>query len=67
MESPKLDPGSHGSPFADQLHRGFARLRFSGALLEKEFRDFYIAQNLPRARSATTSLRGFTRRRSHIR
>jgi diguanylate cyclase (GGDEF)-like protein len=50
MESPKLDPGSHGSPFADQLHRGFARLRFSGALLEKEFRDFYIAQNLPRAR-----------------
>jgi len=49
MELPKLDPGSHGSPFADQLHRGFAKLRFSG-LLEKEFREFYIAQNLPRAR-----------------
>src|SRR4029077_4633141 len=50
MELPKLDPGSHGSPFADQLHRGFARLRFSGSLLEKEFRAFYLAQNLPRAR-----------------
>ena len=49
MESPKLDTGSLGSPFADQLNRGFARLRFTG-LLEKDFRDFYIAQNLPRAR-----------------
>ena len=49
MELPKLEPGSHGSPFADQLHRGFAKLRFSG-LLEKEFREFYITQNLPRAR-----------------
>jgi diguanylate cyclase (GGDEF)-like protein len=49
MELPKLDTGSLGSPFADQLNRGFARLRFAG-LLEKEFRDFYVAQNLPRAR-----------------
>jgi diguanylate cyclase (GGDEF)-like protein len=49
MELPKLDTGSHGSPFADQLNRGFAKLRFSG-LLEKDFRDFYIAQNLSRAR-----------------
>jgi len=49
MELPKLDTGSLGSPFADQLHRGFARLRFAG-LLEKDFRDFYITQNLPRAR-----------------
>ena len=48
MELPKLDTGS-GSPFADQLKRGFAKLRFAG-LLEKEFRDFYTAQNLPRAR-----------------
>jgi diguanylate cyclase (GGDEF)-like protein len=49
MELPKLDTGSLGSPFADQLNRGFAKLRFAG-LLEKDFRDFYIAQNLPRAR-----------------
>jgi diguanylate cyclase (GGDEF)-like protein len=49
MELQKLDTDGHGSPFADQLKRGFAKLRFAG-LLEKEFRDFYIAQNLPRAR-----------------
>jgi diguanylate cyclase (GGDEF)-like protein len=49
MELQKLDPEGHGSPFADQLKRGFAKLRFAG-LLEKEFRDFYVAQNLPRAR-----------------
>ena len=49
MELPKLDTESHGSPFADQLNRGFAKLRFGG-LLEKEFRDFYVVQNLPRAR-----------------
>jgi diguanylate cyclase (GGDEF)-like protein len=49
MELPKLDTESHGSPFADQLSRGFAKLKFGG-LLEKEFRDFYVAQNLPRAR-----------------
>jgi diguanylate cyclase (GGDEF)-like protein len=49
MELPKIDTESHGSPFADQLRRGFAKLRFS-ALLEKEFREFYVAQNLPRAR-----------------
>jgi hypothetical protein len=50
MELNKLNPEGHGSPFADQLKRGFKKLRFSG-LLEKEFRDFYVAQNLPRARS----------------
>jgi diguanylate cyclase (GGDEF)-like protein len=50
MEIPKLDTdGGLGSPFADQLERGFAKLRFAG-LLEKEFRDFYVQQNLPRAR-----------------
>ena len=49
MELPKLDTERHSSPFADQLNRGFAKLRFDG-LLEKEFRDFYVAQNLPRAR-----------------
>ncbi len=49
MELPKLDTQSLGSPFADQLKRGFAGLRFGG-LLEKDFRDFYIGVNLPRAR-----------------
>jgi diguanylate cyclase (GGDEF)-like protein len=37
------------SPFAEQLRQGFPQLRFS-SLLEKEFREFYTAQNLPRAR-----------------
>jgi diguanylate cyclase (GGDEF)-like protein len=49
MELPKLDTESLGSPFADQLKRGFPKLRFNG-LLEKEFREFYVQQNLPRAR-----------------
>ncbi len=49
MELPKLEHGSLGSPYADQLKRGFAKLRFAG-LLEKDFREFYIAQNLSRAR-----------------
>lgn len=49
MELPKLDRESLGSPFAEQLRRGFPQLKFS-SLLEKEFREFYAAQNLPRAR-----------------
>lgn len=49
MDPSRLDSESYGSPFAEQLRRGFRGLRFAG-LLEKEFRDFYIAQNLPRAR-----------------
>jgi diguanylate cyclase (GGDEF)-like protein len=49
MEIPKLDTESLGSPFADQLKRGFPKLRFTG-LLEKDFREFYVQQNLPRAR-----------------
>jgi diguanylate cyclase (GGDEF)-like protein len=40
---------SLGSPFAEQLTQGFPKLRFS-SLLEKEFREFYTTQNLPRAR-----------------
>ena len=51
MELPALDRANVRSAYADQLNRGFARLRFNG-LLEKEFRDFYLAQNLPRARLA---------------
>jgi diguanylate cyclase (GGDEF)-like protein len=49
MDLQKLDAEGHGSPYADQLKRGFQKLRFAG-LLEKDFRDFYTAQNLPRAR-----------------
>jgi diguanylate cyclase (GGDEF)-like protein len=49
MDLQRLDPDNYGSPYAEQLKRGFRHLRFSG-LLEKDFRDFYVAQNLPRAR-----------------
>jgi diguanylate cyclase (GGDEF)-like protein len=37
------------SPYAQQLRRGYANLRFQDPL-EKDFREFYVAQNLPRAR-----------------
>jgi diguanylate cyclase (GGDEF)-like protein len=49
MDLHRLDQDNYGSPYAEQLKRGFQGLRFTG-LLEKDFRDFYIAQNLPRAR-----------------
>jgi diguanylate cyclase (GGDEF)-like protein len=49
MEVQRLDPDNYGSPYAEQLKRGFRNLRF-GNLLEKDFREFYVAQNLPRAR-----------------
>ena len=49
MDGQRLDPDNYGSPYAEQLKRGFRGLRFNG-LLEKDFREFYIAQNLPRAR-----------------
>jgi diguanylate cyclase (GGDEF)-like protein len=49
MDPSRLDQDNYGSPYAEQLKRGFKGLRFAG-LLEKEFRDFYVAQNLPRAR-----------------
>jgi diguanylate cyclase (GGDEF)-like protein len=45
----RLDPENYGSPYAEQLKRGFRGLRFEG-ILEKEFREFYVGQNLPRAR-----------------
>ena len=51
MERPALDRASVRSPYADQLNQGFPGLRFNG-LLEKEFRDFYLAQNLSRERLA---------------
>src|SRR5262245_43748417 len=49
MDLQRLDPDSYGSPYAEQLRRGFHGLRFN-ALLEKDFREFYVSQNLPRAR-----------------
>jgi diguanylate cyclase (GGDEF)-like protein len=49
MDLHRLDPDNYGSPYAEQLKRGFRSLRFA-SLLEKDFRDFYIVQNLPRAR-----------------
>ena len=49
MDVQRLDPDNYGSPYAEQLKRGFRGLRFGG-LLEKEFREFYVGQNLPRAR-----------------
>jgi diguanylate cyclase (GGDEF)-like protein len=49
MDAPRLDPDNYGSPYAEQLKRGFRGLRFDG-LLEKDFREFYVAQNLQRAR-----------------
>jgi len=49
MDLQRLDPDNYGSPYVEQLRRGFRGLRF-GAILEKEFREFYVGQNLPRAR-----------------
>src|SRR5512143_3032430 len=49
MDLTTLDPQDHGSPFAEQLKRGFSNLRFVGPL-EKDFREFYVAQNVARAR-----------------
>ena len=49
MDLPALNRDSLGSPYAQQLKDGFASLRFDG-LLEKEFRDAYVEQNLPRGR-----------------
>jgi diguanylate cyclase (GGDEF)-like protein len=49
MDQQRLDPPNYGSAYAEQLKRGFHGLRFDG-LLEKEFRDSFTAQNLPRAR-----------------
>jgi diguanylate cyclase (GGDEF)-like protein len=40
---------SLGSPYAQQLARGFRELRFDG-LIEKEFRESFIQQNVTRGR-----------------
>jgi diguanylate cyclase (GGDEF)-like protein len=49
MDAQKFVADNYGSAYAEQLRRGFRGLRFTG-LIEKEFREAYIAQNLPRAR-----------------
>jgi len=49
MDLQRLDTDNYGSPYAEQLKRGFRNLRFGGPL-EKDFREFYVAHNLPRAR-----------------
>jgi diguanylate cyclase (GGDEF)-like protein len=49
MDFTRLDPQDHDSPYAEQLRRGFSNLRFT-SLLEKDFREFFVAQNVPRAR-----------------
>jgi diguanylate cyclase (GGDEF)-like protein len=49
MDLKRLDQQELGSPYAEQLRRGFTNLRFM-APLEKDFREFYVTQNLPRAR-----------------
>ena len=49
MDVHRLDPENYGSPYSEQLKRGFRGLRFAG-VLEKDFREFYVSQNLPRAR-----------------
>jgi diguanylate cyclase (GGDEF)-like protein len=42
------------SPYAEQLGKGFGRLRF-GRLLEREFKDFYDAICAPRGRIASVA------------
>ena len=49
MDLPTLNRDSLRSPFAQQLKAGFTSLKFDG-LLEKEFREGYVAQNIPRGR-----------------
>jgi diguanylate cyclase (GGDEF)-like protein len=49
MDSQKVNTDNYGSAYAEQLRRGFRSLRFAG-LIEKEFRESHVAQNLPRAR-----------------
>lgn len=49
MESVTNNLRNLGSPYAKQLAHGFGDLRFKG-LIEKEFRESYIEQNLVRGR-----------------
>jgi diguanylate cyclase (GGDEF)-like protein len=49
MDPQKFVADNYGSAYGEQLRRGFRGLHFTG-LIEKEFRESYVAQNLPRAR-----------------
>ena len=49
MESTTTNLHNLGSPYAEQLVHGFGDLRFKG-LIEKEFREKFIEQNLVRGR-----------------
>ena len=49
MDSTTNNLQNLGSPYAEQLERGFGDLRFKG-LIEKEFRESFIEQNLLRGR-----------------
>jgi diguanylate cyclase (GGDEF)-like protein len=50
MELPALNRDTLRSPFAEQLREGFPKLRFASPLLERDFRDFYVSQNVQRGR-----------------
>lgn len=49
MDSTTNNLQNLGSPYAEQLARGFGDLRFKG-LIEKEFREHFVEQNLVRGR-----------------
>lgn len=49
MPLTQLSLDNMNSPYAEQLAKGFSHLRFS-SVLEKEFREFYVDQSLPRGR-----------------
>jgi diguanylate cyclase (GGDEF)-like protein len=51
MELSALKRTNLSSPYAEQLSNGFGKLKFAGAL-EKEFREYYVTQTLPRGRLA---------------
>jgi diguanylate cyclase (GGDEF)-like protein len=55
MDIPKLYKQSANSPFAAQLERGFANLKFQG-FLERDFQEVLFRQNLTRARYAALIL-----------
>ena len=62
MDLTKLDTPDLSSPYAEQLRRGYSNLRFMNPL-EKDFREFYVGQNLPRARRGLLHFRRASARR----
>lgn len=51
MSLPQISLENMNSPYAEQLSRGFGRLRF-GSALEREFQEFFTGICAPRARLA---------------